>query len=197
MSEVIKENLSVKSGVMSKIRIVPHWIFKAAILNRLNTIELTDYTKLTGFLSLDDMAEWLYLNESFSLGSIKATDLCIYNLLDNLDDQALRNIRKMTQMYRDNEDNMLAIVNRLRYTNSSDVNDEFRDKESVYKFIHTPTHILLVLNEGFIDEMKSSDFEYTFMRNCLKELYKTDSITSINNQYSVLYKNYLRILSLS
>lgn len=197
MSEVYNLDTALMTGQTARIRIIPHWIYRAAIVNRLNTIELTDYTKAAQFLSQDDMAQWLYLNEKAQFGTLKVTDLCYLSLNEQTDKQALVNIKKTMQLYSTDESMAENLMHRFMYTQASTINDEYRDKTKTYQFIQTPTHILLILNEGFFDEMKSFDFELDFIRNCLKELYKVGTSYSINNSYTSLFKKYVKSLTLT
>ena len=130
-------------------------------------------------------------------GTLKVTDLCYLSLNEQTNKQALVNIKKTMQLYSTDESMAENLMHRFMYTQASTINDEYRDKTKTYQFIQTPTHILLILNEGFFDEMKNFDFELDFIRNCLKELYKVGTSYSINNSYTSLFKKYVKSLTLT
>lgn len=155
-----------------KIFVVPGWIYRSVLRNKLNTIDMLDYTKVRSVLSLNDMAEWFYMNDRFQI------DGCLLSsaFLD-------LHWHSFTEAQRAEVKNSV-----LPLSGSEEVADSAKAKltgsypmsEVAYQFITIDNILYILLNEGFMSAISKPDYKSEFVKNYLKECYAMASVSDVS-----------------
>ena len=179
--------------------IIPDWIYKAALRNKFNTIDLADYSKLRSIMSVEDMAEIFYINSDGNnpLSFIKGVqDYCSikghFDKANKLTEEQTKEIDNIIVPLSGAEYIKSRVVQRLQYTGPSCVE---RDEipSPLYKFITTNNRIsFLILTTGILNQLTNKEYTLNFMRECLRELYITNNISLVSG--SPLFLKYLQLL---
>jgi len=173
--------------------IVPHWVFKALHRNNLNTIDLLSYTKLRTILSIDDMAEYLYLNQGFKINGIPLAHVDIISELtchSSLTSAEKAELQNSVVPLSGSEEIAKSVISKL--TGSNLMADCYQDC-MLYQFIQVDNTIFIILERGFIDYvLGKEDTSIEFIRKYLKHCYAMESISEVSH-FSIfqLYLNNL------
>ena len=143
-----------------KVFVIPGWIYKALQRNNINIIDIHNFSTCRHVLSLDDMAEWLCVNDSpifedswLSTGSFMSQ----FNGLQPAEREEINNVITALGY---SEATLKSVTSRL--SNSSPYT------KSYYQIITQSGGLYVVLNEGFFNEMTNLVYRENFIKNYLK-----------------------------
>jgi len=155
-----------------KILVVPGWIYRNVLRNRLNTTDILDYNKIREILSIDDMAEWLFINNRFNLnGSF---------LSNNNIEESFNNLTIAQKAELNNSVLPLSGTDEIAHSVTTKLIGSNPMNSCEYSFITIENTIYIILNEGFMTKILDSDYELEFIKKYLKECYMIASIPEVS-----------------
>jgi hypothetical protein len=168
------------------VYIVPGWVYRALYRNKMNLDDLFDYTKARQFLSVDDMAEMVFLQRSF------AVDGC---LLSNNWEPCFMNGTPDRSKINQEFDTIQRIASDLITSNNVMAKLERPTTEASYDFIKANDRLIVVVREGFGITLQNPESKQEFVKNYMKELYAMAAVADVNKLE--IFKLYLKTLSTS
>lgn len=164
--------------------VVPGWIYRAILRNKLNLNDIVNYEKISKILSQDDLVSWLYLNDRYQVGKHKLTPYALNNLFHGLTAEQTQTLDWLT--YQSTTDaEALSVQERLRDVNNMTSTD-------LYQIVTVNDLVLIILNEGFQTAVGDFGELKKFITTYLKALYSLEPIQDVS-QYP-LYTLYLELL---
>jgi hypothetical protein len=160
-----------------KIIVVPAWIQRAALRNKLNTIELLDYKKVRAILSLDDMAEWFHVNDSLKIDDINLSNTGLQSLWSNLSPDAQQEISNSVLPLSGSEEIASSANHKLTIT-SDNIGNLLSDQ--LFQFIRIEHILYIVLSEGFVASLSDASVKADFVKKYLKECYAMTSVADVS-----------------
>lgn len=183
------------TGVSSKVKVkvLPDWIFRAIARNKLNVVDIEDYSKIRSFLSLEDLAIWEFLNTRFDIQIKSIADLQLATIdlfdLSKLTPEQQREYQSVRTLSTTDENKNTAYA---KLTSPLDAVRLDGNNINVYKFIPTHNFIALVISEGFISEMNDPNKLKAFIANYLEHCYFMASVDEVSQL--PMFNTYLRLL---
>lgn len=178
-----------------KIYVIPSWIYKEIIRNKLNIVDIGNYKAIRNILSLHDIAEWKYLNDTYTLdghrisneqlftNSIEGLKFLDISISQELKDEAYANVFPLseTQEVKD------SCLNR---------NNPYSDY--LYKFIPYTNNVLyIIVSENFNIILNDRDFldndKIAFVKEYVQNCDKL--ISAANVSKLPLFELYLKHLA--
>lgn len=169
-----------------KVFVVPGWVLRAVYRNKFSAIDLMDYTKMRSILSVDDMAEWFYLNDMFQVEGKRLG----FNFLDNYS-HSISPVQK-TEI----NNSVLPLSGSEEVAISANAKlDKVTSLTSTseYEFIKLDNLLYVVLNEGFNKIVQDHESKMIFVNKYLKECYAMTSVSEVS-RFSI-FELYLMNLS--
>lgn len=185
----------------SNIIFVPYWIEKALARNKYTLRDVVDYSVLRRFISQNDLSGLLSFQQSpvvdiLSAGFGKSDTVAGYStdsLLSRWEESA-------GQRYRDELDSTVVpmshslekeTLTRLKKSlDSTDIEDR------VYKVVDIDKRsIVVVVYEGFIEEIKNPQTKYTLVKQLLTLSYVYCRVEEVSK--SQLFRTYVDLLELA
>lgn len=155
-----------------RLFVLPGWILRAIIRNKLNIVDATNYAKMRSILSLEDFAEWCYLNDRFKIqGSYIAPSSLCY-MFENLTNEQKQEFNISVETLSLTEAIANSITAKLTVANAM--------SDNAYQFIATGENIYLVLNEGFSSISNDPNKLLEFIKEYLKICYSKYSIPRVS-----------------
>lgn len=169
-----------------KCFVLPSWIHRAAIRNNLNILDLMDYSKVRKVLSLDDLAEWIHVNDSLKIDNCRLSE----NFIDF-------HFHSMTEA-----DMAEYTRHAVHLSFSDDVKSSAKAKldgsnpmnEHNYDFVYVDNILFVLVNEGFNKAMENNENKLDFIKNYLKKCYEFLSVAKVSSL--PIYRLYLRQFSI-
>lgn len=158
--------------------VIPGWVYKAIIRNKLNIIDITDFTKIKPILSNNDIASWIYLNQEYKLMKHELS----YNSIESLFQPEI-SLAEYSHLASSNE-----IVNLVNSRLNVNVNTMIEE----YQIITVNDLVFIILNEGFGTFIQSIDNIKRFIRDYLKGYYSVEKLSTV--AHSPLYNLYVELL---
>lgn len=157
--------------------VVPGWIQRALLRNRLNTIDLLEYSKVRQVLSLDDMAEWVYMNDRFEINRVKLSNCHLGNVWHSLSPTDKLEIQNSVQPLSGSEEIASSANHKL-----NEISDKIGNPlgNQNYQFIRIDNILYVVLSEGFLSTMKDQALLREFIEKYLKECYAMVSVADVS-----------------
>jgi hypothetical protein len=152
--------------------VVPDWIYRKVIRNKLNTIDLKDYTKMRSILSVDDLAEWFYLNDRFGINKQVLSNKVLESNWHNISTSQLAEVMNSVLPLSGSEEIAHSANTKLQGSNSM--------SDSYYKFIVIDTTIYVVLSEGLMTHLQTRENMSMFIENYLKQCYAMASVSDVS-----------------
>ena len=168
-----------------KTFIVPDWIVRALHRNKLNIIDLLDYSKVRAILSIDDMAEWFYLNDKFTIEGRRMSNEYLDAAFHSVTQAQKAEIRVSVLPLSGSEEIALSANTKL--------SGQVPESASVYKFIPINNVLYIILSEGFITHLQVRANKDEFVKNYLKECYAMASVSDVS-QHSI-FDLYLKAIA--
>lgn len=170
------------------VYVIPHWTYKSILRNKLNIIDVADYSKIKAILSNSDLIDWTEINDFYKfLGKCSLSTHSLETLFKDITEAELTSYRTSVVPLSQTG----ATIKRLT-AHVSDVNS--MTHEPSYHFILMNTTLLVILGETFFTKTTDSEFVFRFVQDYLKECYKIAPIPEVTNQTDVfsLYLNLLK-----
>jgi hypothetical protein len=161
-----------------KIVVVPAWTYRALLRNKLNNIELLNYQKIRSVLSLDDIAEWFYLNDRFNINKSKLSNTTIESMMSNLSPDAQREITNSVLTLSGSEE-IASSANYKLATTKENIGNIVSNK--TFQFIRIENILFVILCEGFAITLSDSSSKEEFIRDYLKECYAMASVSEVSS----------------
>lgn len=169
-----------------KVFVVPAWVWRAAKRNKLSPIDILDYKKARSILSVNDMAEWFYINSHLLIdGNALSVDQLFSYGSPNLDSEDSREICN----------SVLPLSGTPEVANNVQVRLKEKRVElgCEYEFVAANSCLYLVLHEGFLTSVQSNDFMMEFVRDYLRNCYKLSSVHEVSE--FPIFQTYLKDIS--
>ena len=167
-----------------RIYVIPGWIYRSIIKNKINVIDKTDYTEVRKVLSTDDLASWFYLNNNFKVNGANLSNTDLYSLFLKLSEENDLEVKTSIVPLIDLKDVVNRTIERLTATNNM--------TDSDYSIISNQNFILVVLNEGFLSSIQKKENLYQFVISYLKSCYALMPIAEVS--YLSLFNLYVNII---
>jgi hypothetical protein len=165
---------AVASNYIESIRlfVMPGWIHRAIIRNKLNIVDATNYAKMRSILSLEDFAEWCYLNDRFKIQNSYIAPITLHYMFDNLTVEQKQEFNISVDPLSMTEAIANSITAKLTLANAM--------SDNAYQFIVTGENIYLILNEGFSSITNDTNKLLEFIKEYLKVCYSKYSIPRVS-----------------
>lgn len=157
----------------SNLYILPHWILRQTTRNKLTLNDLRSYSKLRQVLTIDDMAEWFYLNDSFRLNkeySLSTSILETY--FDSMTTAETAELRNSVLTLSSSEEIANSAISKLSQSNLM--------SDCLYEFVRADNGLFLVIKEGFIKQMTDQNNQFEFVKDYLKFFYASRSLHEVS-----------------
>ena len=157
----------------SNLYILPHWILRQTTRNKLTLNDLRSYSKLRQVLTIDDMAEWFYLNDSFRLNkeySLSTSILETY--FDSMTTAETAELRNSVLTLSSSEEIANSAISKLSQSNLM--------SDCLYEFVRADNGLFLVIKEGFIKQMTDQNKQFEFVKDYLKFFYASRSLHEVS-----------------
>jgi hypothetical protein len=157
-----------------QVHVLPHWIHRAIIRNKLNLTDIQNYSTVRRILSLDDMAVWEYLNTLFTLDrgvikySISSTPLADLFSITSSEERIEYDSHIIPLS--GSPDMAASIKERLSAEDNTD---------DAYSIILDGHIVYVVLHAGFLTHVANDANMLTFVQQYLKNCYKLDTVPNV------------------
>lgn len=159
------------------IVVVPGWIYKTLIRNKISTRELMDYSKVRKSLSLDDMAQWFYMNDSFRIRDCRLSNTMLEHVWSNFTDKDQNEVSNSVIPLSVSEE----VASDANYKlNQLEGNPTNLVSNQTYQFIRIENILYIVLFEGFMASMLDEGALSVYVKNHLKECYAMTSVKEVS-----------------
>lgn len=167
-NSISKDNIN-----KSNLYILPHWILRQTARNKMGLNDLRSYSKLRQVLTIDDMAEWFYLNDSFRLNkeySLSTSILETY--FDSMTTAETAELRNSVLTLSSSEEIANSAISKLSQSNLM--------SDCLYEFVRADNGLFLVIKEGFIKQMTDQNNQFEFVKDYLKFFYASRSLHEVS-----------------
>lgn len=186
-----------------KFFILPGWVYRAIIRNNFNIIDALNYSKIRQIMSLNDIRDWLLVSRLLYVDDTPITGYNPELHFTNLDEKSKLELNNTIIPY------IAAVTAKgsdVLYQSDSPETDEIANikarlgksiellDQPAYRFVSTADTTFIILNEGFLDEMKEPAFKLAFIRELLIECYKVYQVPYVS-AYIPIFRTYLKICS--
>lgn len=181
--------------------IIPGWIYNRIIRNKLNIVDINCYSKMREILSLNDLAEWRYLNDEYKIEDSFLSTITMFNYKEK--GMSFLNSGYASSITEEQKNEVFASLDILCTSSEikesciSKLNNTNHYDDKFYMFIPCSNNTLyLVLNEGFETYLNLNEsnnkllFIREFIKNCHNMMPECDVIKL------PAYRIYLRQLAL-
>lgn len=163
--------------------VIPGWVYKTLSRNNLNNIDILEYSVIRQYMSIDDLAELIYLNNKFNINQSYLSNGIYSDSFKNLTQEQLTELTRSVFPLSDTDE----IANNLKAKLESEPNTD----TETYQFISALDATYTVLHEGFLIKIKDPAFRIKFIKEYLQECYKVKSIPTVSS--TSMFKLYLKI----
>lgn len=160
-----------------KIVILPGWIQRSLLRQKLSLNEVLDWNKSKPALSLDDMAEWFHVNDSFTLSNCRVGNTVLETLFSNFGAKEREEFYKVILNLSISEETINSVKN--KFSKSTDIAGNPLS-EQTYQFIRIENILYIVLSEGFMASMLDKDSLEDFVKKYIKECYAMASVSEVS-----------------
>ena len=165
--------------------IVPGWVYRALLRNKVNLNEVTNYAKMRQILSQDDMVSWAYLNNQYQLRKHHLTVDTLQSLFDGLTEQQLQEYKQTIQP--------LSLMDTIASSTLERLNDiNNMTNTDPYQFFNVGDLVLVVLNESFESKVQQLEDLLNFIKQYMKAHYAISAIADASQL--PLYTLYIELL---
>lgn len=136
-------------------------------------------------LSIDDLAEWEYLNYQFKLNGCHLSNIFLDSIFENLTQEERTEFKNSVQPLSGTENIAQAVTAKL--------NTYGVDNSTFYDFIVSNNTICIIINEGFLTHISKTNEELDFIKNYLKQCYSMAPLADVSKlEIFKLYINHLQ-----
>lgn len=175
-----------------QVVMVPAWLFRTVLRNKLNTIDLINYDKLRPIISVDDVAEYLAINDKLKIGGCNPNHYYYFgSMFRNLTPEQTIEWNNSVVPLSGSESISSSLISKLSRSNPM---DSYSDTEAKppYTFITVNTTVFVILEEGFITHMSSTDNMLDFIKLYLKNCYAVAKMSIVHQL--PLFGLYIKLL---
>jgi hypothetical protein len=168
-----KGTLSLNSSKINSsgnppIIVIPEKIFKAIKRNNLNIVDITNYSKVRSFLSLNDLAEMNFLTISGCVSNVRLSNLNdlldLFTTITNEEALEFNNVIKPLSFSEE--------VSSYQKNNTGDI---------CYEFIQSNDYLFLVIQDGFLHHVNNElSFRNEFIKAYIKQCYAMVAIHEVS-----------------
>lgn len=181
------------------IKIIPGWVHRSFLRNNLTIQDIRSYSKIRKILSIDDLAELMYVNRFYKIESallgkdLELRNVCYYtDFFDQPSKEEMIEIQNSVDRLSFSEEPAESVKMRLgARTSASIASNDVSDCD--YSMITTADCIYLVLNEGFDTSMRDPAKLARFIEKYLQTCYSIYPVREVSNL--PVYELYLNKLS--
>lgn len=177
-------------NVMLKSIFVPGWVYRGVIRNKHAATDLSNYRVLRSILSIDDMAEFFYVNDRLKINSMYLSDRTLISNFSGLSPEESHEIYNSVLPLSGSEQTASSVKNRL-----TDLSEEMKllsDRRD-YEFVLVDNTIYIILNEGFLSMCEDKAKRFEFITQLLKKCYFMTSIADVSKM--AIFKAYVNHLA--
>ncbi len=143
--------------------IIPRWIYQALVRHHVEMKDILDIDRIKSVLSDEDIAEWCYVNDQYTILKHHLSDCGLTSLFKDTD--RLVNMPYIKE----------RVDQRLRYDSTDIVT-----QPKCYETINVNQTVLVIIGEGFDATMRSIESCLDFLRVCLKAHARVFTITEVS-----------------
>lgn len=173
------------TGGQPRTFVIPGWVYRAILRNKVNLTDLNNYSKMRSILSQDDMVSWVYLNDCYKLRKSNLTYDLLKTLFDGLTTEEMSEYDMAIQPLATTDAVASSTIERLRDVNNMTSADP-------YQILNVGDMVLIILNEGFDNAVQSLEDLLNFIRQYLKAQYTVNAIANVS--FCPLYTLYIELL---
>jgi len=166
------------------IYVVPGWVYRSLLRNKLNIIGKMDYNQVRKVLSIDDLAQWSYVNHSLAINKVSIGQSHLLNLFNQLSEEQSIEYKSSIDTIANLPDTQQSVLERLRTTNAF--------IETEYEIISNQNFILVVVNEGFLTKITDEEYLMTFVKKYLESCYAMMPIVDVS--YTSMFGLYVDLI---
>jgi hypothetical protein len=187
------------SPLLSKLIIVPYWISRALIRNKLNYIDLLDYSRVRSILSLDDMVDFLVCNAANEMSVHNEGSDGITPILAQWEasvDFTPALSAYLTKLVLNATDSLNRVEARLQLSESDGTGMACLPAAMPYYTvtIGSDRNIYIILERGFVNARATAvAFLSAFYSDVVKALYQLHPVHTVSACYTV-FKKYVERL---
>lgn len=153
--------------------IIPRWIYQALVRHHIDLSNILNYDTIKEVLSKDDIAEWCYLNDKYTILKHHLSDVTLCNLFNDYTELSSMSYIKE------------RVEQRLAYQSDT-------KQSKCYETINVNQTVLIILDEGFDCIINKMELTLEFIRDCLKAHSRVMSIAEVS--YLPLHSLYIELL---
>lgn len=172
--------------------VVPGWILRSLLRNKLNTIDLLDFSKVRPVLSIDDMAEWFYLNDRFTINNCRLSTDYLEGLWHSFSPEGKLEIQNSVLPLSGSEE-IASSANQKLLAKTDNVSNPVGNPK--YQFIRIENILYIILSEGFMSSLLEPAATLEFVKNYLKEHYAMASVADVSKHG--MFNLYLKQFAIS
>lgn len=160
--------------------VVPGWVHRSLLRNKLNIIDLLDYNKARSVLALDDMAELFYVNDRFKINGCLLSNESFITSMTGLTEANKAELNSSVIPLSGSEEIAQNVITKLSGSNPMNGLPSAGDS---YNFISIDSTIFIILHEDFLKKQLTdgkNDYTFEFAKNYLKQCYAMVSIPEVS-----------------
>lgn len=157
------------------IFVLPSWIHRQLSRYNLTVNDLRSYSKLREVLTIDDMAEWFYLNDQLTLqnNQCRFSTSILETYFDSMTLAEKVELSNSVLPLSGTEDIANSANSKLSATNVM--------SDCLYQFVRVDNGLFLILKEGFNAELAKKDGVSNFVKAYLKKCYESMPIHRVSS----------------
>lgn len=177
-------------NVLLKTVAVPGWIYRALLRAKRSTADLTNYSVLREVLSVDDFAQWFYVNQHLKIDNQYMFQFFDERFFEGLSPAQALEIKNSVAPLAFSEEIASSVKTRLS-TEKEDWQVSPTDVD--YNFVLLDNTIFVILHEGFLKNMTDAQKRYAFVQEYLKKCYAMTSIADVSKMAA--FRSYVNHLA--
>jgi hypothetical protein len=180
----------------TQLIIIPYWIADTIRRNKLDHIDILEYGVVQKILSIEDMAHFLFINESVISGlnsRFFIYDAWVNTIADN-NDNILNQLMRLLDAIDIKQDIHARLSDeKLNISKINDITDINTSNDTLYLVeLKKDGHIYITIKRGFLNALNIKEFTRQFYTDILKKLYSVQAIHDVSS-YEI-FKLYLKNL---
>lgn len=176
-----------QSNPLLRTVLIPSWIHRGILQHNVSMTELSNYEKLRKTISVEDLAQWFYLNNNFKLDCGYLSDRVLESFFSEASPTERNEIYNSVVPLSGSEAIASSVTTRLSERGA------FNSMDRDYDFAVVNNTIFVIVNEGFLDITKDQNKVLDFLRSYMKKCYSMTSISDVSKM--AVYNTYLNHLA--
>lgn len=176
-----------QSNSLLQTVLIPEWIRRGILQNNVSMTELSNYSKIRKTISMEDLAQWFYLNNNFKMNCGYLSDRNLESFFSDVSPAERNEIFNSVVPLSGSEAIASSVITRLSQRGM------YNPMERDYDFAVVNNTIFVIINEGFLEITKEPNKVLDFLRNYMKKCYSMTSINDVSKM--AVYNTYLNHLA--